>query len=222
MIPGKLFKAAIAAAIAACVLAMPAASANAQEHGKKRWEEEFKKGGGENRRIQNREGSGPRLEHRIERHIERRVERPRIRIEGPAIQAEPRLNRTERRIRRMERRRRIQTAPVIRDATPRVRLDSSRVAKKKHHRFRYNHRHHGKRYKKRRHGFTHYYGGYWYASPFWLYSYDYDEPACGGAVSDWELHVEWCYNRYRSYREDLDSYKGYDGRWHCCISPYKY
>jgi hypothetical protein len=58
--------------------------------------------------------------------------------------------------------------------------------------------------------------------PFWLYSYGYYEPYYGGGASDWDLHVEWCHDRYRSYREDLDAYKGYDGKWHRCINPYSY
>jgi hypothetical protein len=42
----------------------------------------------------------------------------------------------------------------------------------------------------------------------------------GYGASDWELHVEWCHDRYRSYNERRDAYKGYDGLWHRCISPY--
>ena len=220
MKPGKLYKAAIAAAIVVCAFALPLTGAQAQEHGKKRWEHqsqqrnEFRSRGDEGRRIRSGDGSGPR----IERHMERQMRR----TEGPAIQVEPPINRAERRMYRAERRYRVETSPVILAATPVVRSDRNRVASKKHHRFRYNHRHHGKRYKHRRSGFTHYYGGYWYALPFWLYGYDYYEPYYGGGVSDWELHVEWCHNRYRSYREDLDAYKGYDGKWHRCISPYSY
>lgn len=218
MIPGKLYKAAIVAAMAAFALTLPVSGAQAQQHGTKRWQyqtqQQYRHGGGESRRMRSSEGSGPRLERRIERRIRR--------YDGPSMQVEPRVNRAERRIRRSESRR-IHTSPVITDLQPRVRIDDRRVTSKKRHTFRYNNRHHGKRYKKRRPGFTHYYNGYWYALPFWLYSYDYYEPYYyGDGVSDWELHVEWCHNRYRSYREDLDAYKGYDGKWHRCISPYSY
>lgn len=33
-------------------------------------------------------------------------------------------------------------------------------------------------------------------------------------------HVEWCANRYRSYRPEIDSYTSYDGRRRPCVSPY--
>jgi hypothetical protein len=88
------------------------------------------------------------------------------------------------------------------------------------HDFSYQRKRHGRRYSKRRHGFTHYYNGFWYSAPFWTYGYYDYAPSYSYGVSDWELHVEWCHNRYRSYNEDRDAYKGYDGLWHRCISPY--
>lgn len=33
-------------------------------------------------------------------------------------------------------------------------------------------------------------------------------------------HVDWCYNRYRSYREYDNTYQPYDGRRRSCRSPY--
>ncbi len=36
----------------------------------------------------------------------------------------------------------------------------------------------------------------------------------------WGAHVEWCYDRYRSYDRSRDAFKGYDGRWHKCNSPF--
>lgn len=33
-------------------------------------------------------------------------------------------------------------------------------------------------------------------------------------------HVRWCLNRYRSYNPETDRYRGYDGRYHRCYSPY--
>lgn len=34
-------------------------------------------------------------------------------------------------------------------------------------------------------------------------------------------HVNWCLRRYRSYNPRTDLYKGYDGRYHRCRSPYR-
>jgi hypothetical protein len=50
-----------------------------------------------------------------------------------------------------------------------------------------------RRYRHRRHGFAHYYGGWWYASPWWLsaYSdYDYWSDVCGS---------RWGYGTRRYY-----------------------
>ena len=33
-------------------------------------------------------------------------------------------------------------------------------------------------------------------------------------------HVDWCLKRYRSYRPRTDTFRGYDGKDHRCISPY--
>ncbi|MBP1851776.1 BA14K family protein [Rhizobium halophytocola] len=34
-------------------------------------------------------------------------------------------------------------------------------------------------------------------------------------------HIRWCLGRYRSYSPATDRYKGYDGRYHRCYSPYR-
>jgi hypothetical protein len=99
------------------------------------------------------------------------------------------------------------------------------VAKRRYYGWRYNWRNHGPRYAYRRPGFRYYYGGYWYARPYWAYPlytpyrvapryryYYYDD-----VMDD---HVEWCMNRYRSYDPRSDTFLGYDGRRHACISPY--
>ncbi len=85
---------------------------------------------------------------------------------------------------------------------------------------RHNRKHRNNRYRARQRGYNHYYNGFWYATPFWLYGNDYYEPSYSYGGSDWELHVDWCHNRYRSYNENRDAFKGYDGRWHKCKSPY--
>ncbi len=69
----------------------------------------------------------------------------------------------------------------------------------------------GARFRFRRRGFRHFYGGYWYANPWWMGVSHYR----GG-------HVRWCLNRYRSYNPRTDSFRGLDGRYHICISPYSY
>lgn len=53
-------------------------------------------------------------------------------------------------------------------------------------------------------GYGHGWGGYNH----------YVEPYHGGG------HVNWCLNRYRSYNPSTDTFRGYDGYDHRCISPY--
>ncbi len=53
-------------------------------------------------------------------------------------------------------------------------------------------------------GYGHGWGGYGH----------YVEPYRGRA------HVDWCLNRYRSYNPSTDTFRGYDGYDHRCISPY--
>jgi len=80
----------------------------------------------------------------------------------------------------------------------------------------YNHRYsrhyYGHRYRHRHHGYNYFYGGFWYANPWWLYD-SYESYNGGG-------HVQWCLNRYRSYDPGTDTYLGYDGLRHYCRSPY--
>jgi hypothetical protein len=80
---------------------------------------------------------------------------------------------------------------------------------------RYDRRRHGPRYRFRRHGYTHYYDGYWYRRPFFSLTIPF-----GGAVARGGSHVEWCDDRYRSYDVRRDAFKGYDGLWHRCVSPF--
>ncbi len=97
---------------------------------------------------------------------------------------------------------------------------------KRYHR--YDKRHHGDRYKHKHGKYKHYHDGWWYAWPWWsvgigigIGSYwgDYwDTPVYAG----YDAHVAWCLRRYRSYDPASDTYLGYDGRYHRCISPYMY
>ena len=147
-----------------------------------------------------------RTERRSERRTERRTERRANRSERRGNRAERRGNRAERRSNRVERRRdRVRSGHVDR-------IRSGQADRG----FRYKRNRHGRRYHTRRRGYDHFYNGFYYSSPFWLgavpyYSY---------SVSDWDAHVAWCHDRYRSYDERRDAFKGYDGLWHKCNSPY--
>lgn len=115
--------------------------------------------------------------------------------------------------------------------------------------FRYYRRRHGPRYRFRRGNFRHHYDGYWYAVPFWLgpaavaryYYGDYpylgdpyyeddigygdefdveDDPNYDAEPGVDRRHVVWCSRRYRSYRRETNSFRGYDGYDHRCVSPF--
>jgi hypothetical protein len=83
---------------------------------------------------------------------------------------------------------------------------------------RYERRMHGERHRMRRQGYTHYYQGYYYATPWWM----------GGppAVVVRERprrpnyarrHVEWCYKHHRTYDPRSNTYIGRDGRPRECV-----
>ena len=84
----------------------------------------------------------------------------------------------------------------------------------------YNRGRHGPRYGYRYGNYRHYYGGYWYAYPWWLGAAAVTAPYYGRPSYGGGAHVEWCLNRYRSYNPRTDTYRGYDGYDHRCISPY--
>ena len=151
------------------------------------------------KRAERRANRAERRANRAERRSERRSERR-------AKRSERRANRGNRTERRAERR---------------VKRADKRANRQERRARRYERRKHGKRFSRRSNSHRHYYNGFYYASPWWLYSAPII--AYGGARyagSDYELHVEWCEDRYRSYDERRDAYKGYDGYWHACISPY--
>lgn len=63
------------------------------------------------------------------------------------------------------------------------------------------------------------------------YRYDYEQPRVvyrepqprlryEGRVSAGEVHTNWCYNRYRSYRAYDNTFQPYHGRRKQCFSPY--
>jgi hypothetical protein len=111
----------------------------------------------------------------------------------------------------------------------------------------YNRRVHGPRFAHRHGRYRYFYGGYYYANPWWTYgpgvainvgpgyaSPDYgyaSGPDDGSYAPDDDQdyadqgggddpHVTWCMNRYQTYDPDSDSFTGYDGLPHRCNSPY--
>jgi len=95
--------------------------------------------------------------------------------------------------------------------------------------WRYNQRRHGNRFRARHGHYRHFYGGYYYARPWWNYrrdpgfaisigvpavAYGYRQSYGGSS------HVEWCLDRYRSYDPRTNTFLGYDGFRHRCNSPY--
>lgn len=81
-------------------------------------------------------------------------------------------------------------------------------------RFVYRGNRHGPRFRTRRGRNRHYYNGFWYTVPFWLGTGYYADQHYD------DTHVRWCLRRYRSYNPRTDTYRGYDGYNHRCISPY--
>jgi hypothetical protein len=88
----------------------------------------------------------------------------------------------------------------------------------------YDRRRHGSRYSSRRPGFTYYYGGYYYANPWWL------GPSFGFGVTVpiypvtpvypvMSAHAQWC-SRYMTYDVRTDTYVPRIGVRVRCISPY--
>lgn len=37
---------------------------------------------------------------------------------------------------------------------------------------------------------------------------------------NWSAHVDWCYDRYRSYRQSDNTFQPYHGSRRACVSPY--
>lgn len=71
----------------------------------------------------------------------------------------------------------------------------------------------------------HYYNGYWYNNPWWIGAgigfgagaYYYDRAPVAGYG---KRHVQWCYDRYRSYNARTNTWVAYSGAVRQCISPY--
>ena len=108
------------------------------------------------------------------------------------------------------------------------------ATKKQIRRWRYNQRRHGNRFRARRGGFNYYYGGYYYARPWWTYDNDpgfsisIGVPGIAVGVpgfyasggGGWDAHVRWCLNHYRTYNPRNNTYAGFDGYRRRCRSPF--
>jgi hypothetical protein len=97
---------------------------------------------------------------------------------------------------------------------------------------RYDRRYHGSRYRSPRGEYRYRYtDGYYYANPWWalglgLGAVIAPEPVRPGRVRPVaphrsSAHVEWCFDRYRSYNARSDTFTGYDGVVRRCRSPYR-
>jgi hypothetical protein len=82
--------------------------------------------------------------------------------------------------------------------------------------WKYSRHRHGQRYRARRHGFVHFYGGYWYARPWWTIQVPVPVPYYGGG----NAHVQYCLDNYNSYNPATDMFFGYDGYYHRCQGSY--
>ena len=84
-------------------------------------------------------------------------------------------------------------------------------------------RRHGERYRYRSHRHRHYYDGYYYSTPWWLFTAPLvigGTYAAGRHYHGGDRHVQWCYDRYRSYNARTNTWVSYSGEVRQCISPY--
>ena len=115
---------------------------------------------------------------------------------------------------------------VDRRGERRVRRGDDRQYSRRDGRREYDRYRDGSRYSYRRPGFDHYYGGYYYSSPWW------SGPSIGfgitvpgvtlglGGYGGSSAHVQWCLNRYRTYDPATDTYIPRVGERAYCNSPY--
>ena len=81
---------------------------------------------------------------------------------------------------------------------------------------------HGDRSRYRNDRRRYYNNGYYYSTPWWLFTAPL---VIGGAYSsrrgNWgDRHVQWCYDRYRSYNARYNTWVSYSGNVNQCNSPY--
>lgn len=147
-----------------------------------------------------------------QRRAQRRAQRRQMRRQ------QRRMNR--RQMRRMERRRarRMERRQQRRMNRRQMRRQDRRALRRAWRRGGYRRGVHGPRYRYRRTGYPYYHKGFYYAFPFWLGIAA--AAAANAGDGNWERHVAWCHDRYRSYEPRYNRYTGYDGDYHKCRSPY--
>ena len=116
----------------------------------------------------------------------------------------------------------------------RPRYDDRRYDSRRYDRRRYDRRLHGERYRNPRGAYRYRYtDGYYYANPWWTLGLGL---GLGGVIAPEPVrphrvrpvaprsagaHVDWCFDRYRSYTARTDTFTGYDGVVRRCRSPYR-
>jgi|GEM_PF-1070068 hypothetical protein len=97
---------------------------------------------------------------------------------------------------------------------------------------RYDRRYHGDRYRSPRGAYRHRYtDGYYYANPWWSLGLGFGAVIAPEPVRPHRVrpvaprsasaHVDWCFDRYRSYNPRSDTFTGFDGVVRRCRSPYR-
>jgi hypothetical protein len=109
--------------------------------------------------------------------------------------------------------------PLSQATTPAVQPDFQTIQYKKRPRYRAGHwkGYTGQRHQRR--GYRRHSDGFWYPlAAFGLGA------AIGGAIANQprggSAHVQWCYDRYRSYRASDNTFQPYNGPRKQCRSPY--
>lgn len=80
---------------------------------------------------------------------------------------------------------------------------------------------HGDRYRYRRDRHRHYYNGYYYATPWWLFTAPLVIGGTYATRRNWgDRHIQWCLDRYRSYNPRYNTWVSRSGEVRQCYSPY--
>jgi hypothetical protein len=81
-------------------------------------------------------------------------------------------------------------------------------------------------YRDRRDGFR-FYNGYWFPNSAFSFGFSVDGRDRGwdrgrgrDRMGNWDRHVAWCQDRYKSYRESDNTFQPYNGSRQECVSPY--
>jgi len=74
-------------------------------------------------------------------------------------------------------------------------------------------------YRDRRTGFR-YYNGYWFPQSAFRFGFSVGSDRYRGTYRLSSRHIEWCEDRYRSYRVSDNSFQPYNGGRQECVSPY--